>query len=400
MKGCNMMMWKKLGAAMLTGAMLLPMTMGFAEETPEQPETETAQVQSGDTMDFEFDGTVVSGASKSVTTTVGGVVESVNVRAGQLVNAGDVLATLKTEKVYASQSGTVAAVFGEAGDSISEIAGRYGAVVYIEPESGAYTLSADTEKAYDDSDNLYIHVGETVYLKCTDGDHTGTGFVTSVTGSDYTVEVTGGSFEVGEKVNIFRGETYASKTRIGRGTCERGEDVTAGSSSGTSGMADSSSIVAMHVAAGDTVQKGDLLYETLSGEYAAYYCTGADIVADANGILGEMNLSVGGSVSANGNVATVYPVGDMQIEISINEVDLGYINEGDPVVISFNWDEGETEYAGSVFSISRMVQPSGDVGDMTASASSEAEYIAIIDFTPDENIRLGMTAIVELTVQQ
>lgn len=398
MKGCNNM-WKKIGATLLAGALLLPMTMGVAEEVQEQPETGAEVVATkGDTMDFEFDGSVVSGVSKSVTSAVGGVVESVNVRAGQLVNAGDVLATLKTEKVYASQAGTVAAVFGEAGDSISEIASRYGAVVYIEPESGAYTLSADTDKAYDSSDNLYIHVGETVYLKCTDGDHTGTGFVSSVTGSDYTVEVTSGTFEVGENVNIFRGESYAAKTRIGRGSCERGADVTVGGTS--SGMADSSSIVAMHVAAGDVVQKGDLLYETLSGEYVAYYCTGADIVADATGILGELNLSVGGNVSANGAVATVYPTGDMQIETSINEADLGYINEGDSVVVRLNWDEGETEYAGSVFSISHMAQSSGGTGEMTASTSTEAEYVAIIDFTPDENVRLGMTATVELTVQQ
>lgn len=397
-------MMKKLAAYLLAGVMALTMGAGLAEET---------------TYDIEFDGSVVSGVSRSVISDVGGSVESVYVRAGQLVKAGDVMATLRTDKVYASEAGTVAAVFGGVGDSVSEISGRYGAVMYIEPDSGKYTISADTEKAYASSDNLYIHVGEKVYLKCTDGDHTGAGFVASVSGSDYTVEVTGGKFELGENVNVFRGEGYGSKTRIGRGECQRGTDIAVGGSSTSSsaagsmgGGSDAGSIVAMHVSAGDVVTKGQLLYETLSGEYAAYYCTGADIVCDADGILGEMNLSVGGSVTAGGSVATVYPVGDMQIEIQVNEMDLPFIHESDSVIIRFNWDEGEKVYTGSVFAISHMAgsaaQSSGasaGMGDMmggstsTGSASAEAEYTAIIAFTPDADVRIGMTATVTVTAE-
>ena len=405
MKG-RMNMMKKFSALALTAAMLLsaPVCMAEAVEEP------TAQVVN---YDIEFNGTVVSSVGKSVISAVGGNVESVSARVGQVVSAGDVLATLRTEKVYAPQTGTVAAVFAEPGDSVSEIAGRYGAVVYIEPESGRYTISGSTEKAYANSDNLYVHVGENVYLKCTDGDHTGTGFVTSVSGSSYTVEVTSGDFEVGENVNIHRSESYTSKSRIGRGSCERGGDAAIGGSSSSSSMGAAGgsgavSIAVMHVAPGDMVQKGDLLYETLSGEYPAYYCTGADIVADADGILGELNLSVGGSVSAGGSVATIYPMGDMQIEISVNEADLPYIREGALAAIRFNWDEGEKLYTGSVFSISyvsgdqQTSQQSmqGDMGAAAVSSSSgETTYTAVISFTPDESVRLGMTATVAVAAE-
>lgn len=381
--------------AMLLAAMLFAASFAVAEET------------AAPAMEIEFDGTVVSGASKTVTSAVGGSVESVSARVGQLVTAGDVLATLRTEKVYAAQDGAVAAVFGAAGDSISEVVNRYGAVLYIEPDEGRYTISASTEKAYESSDNLYVHVGESVYLKCTDGDHTGAGFVSAVSGSSYTVQVTGGDFEIGENVNVYRNEGYAAKSRIGRGSCQRGEDISVGGTSSGSGAAggdSAGSIVAMHVSPGDVVQKGDVLYETLSGEYPAYYCTGADIVADATGILGELNASVGGNVSADGSVATIYPVGDMQIEIAVNEADLPYISEGDSVTIRFNWDEGATEFAGSVFSISHMAQSQqssaqGDMGVATT-AAAEAEYTAIIAFTPDDTVRLGMTATVTVAVAE
>lgn len=358
---------------------------------------------------FEFDGTVVSGVSRAVTTAVGGTVDSVAVRAGQKVEAGDVLASLATEKVYATRAGTVSAVFGAPGDSVDEVAERYGAVMYIEPDAGRYTISADTSSAYSSSDNLYIHLGEAVWLKCySDGSHTGVGFVSGVSGDSYTVEVTEGEFKVGETVTVFRSADYTSASRLGRGTCARADDVAvggsgSGSASGgaSAGGSSAAAIVAVHVAAGDAVQKGDLLYETLSGAYDAYYCTGSDIVASASGILSELSCSVGDSVNGGARVATIEPVGDLQLQIDVSEADLPFIHEGDKVTIRFNWDDGETAYEGSVFSISyasgsqQADQTSGGAAGATSGTSSgEAVYAAYVSFTPDGNIRLGMTATV------
>ncbi|MDO4355644.1 MAG: HlyD family efflux transporter periplasmic adaptor subunit [Clostridia bacterium] len=374
-------------------------------ETPEddaQPEEDDSSATA--VQYVEFDGTVVSGVSRAVTTSVGGTVESVAVRAGQKVEAGDVLATLRTEKVYATQDGTVSAVFGAAGDSVDVVAERYGAVLYIEPSEGRYTISADTTNAYSSSDNLYIHVGETVYLKCySDGTHTGVGFVSGVSGDSYTVEVTEGTFKVGETVTVFRGSDYASSTRLGRGECQRADDVAVGGSASGGASANgstsaSSSIVAMHVAAGDAVQKGDLLYETLSGAYDAYYCTGSDVIASASGILGELNCDVGDGLSSGARVATIYPTGDMQLEIDVNEADLPYIHEGDAVTIRFNWDDGEAVYEGVVFSIS-YVAGSQQGSQETGSSSDDAVYTAYVSFEPDENVRLGMTATAAVMIQ-
>lgn len=368
---------------------------GLQTEAPEADAPETTAAPSSGVGSIEFDGTVVSGVSRVVTSSVGGAVDSVAVRAGQLVQAGDVLATLRTEKVYATQSGVVSAVFGQPGDSVSTVAGQYGAVLYIEPDAGRYAISADTTNAYSSSDNLYIHVGEAVYLKCySDGTHTGVGFVSGVSGDSYTVEVSEGTFKVGETVTIFRSEDYASSSRIGRGTCERADDVAVGS--GASGEGGSVSIAKMHVAAGDAVQKGDLLYETVSGSYDAYYCTGCDIVATASGILSQLNCAVGGNVSAGSVVAQIEPTGDLQLEIDVNEADLAYIHEGDAVTIRMNWDDGETEYEGIVFSISHMAQS----GAEAQAGSNEAVYAAYISFSPDADVRIGMTAIAAVSVEE
>lgn len=206
-------------------------------------------------------------------------------------------------------------------------------------------------------------------------------------------------------MTVFRSADYTSASRLGRGACARADDVAVGGSgSSASGGASAggsaeSAIVAVHVAAGDAVEKGDLLYETLSGTYDAYYCTGSDIVADASGIVSALNCEVGGSVSGGARVATIEPVGDLQLQIDVGEADLPYIHEGDKVTIRFNWDDGETAYEGSVFAISYAAdgqQADQASGGASGASSGEAVYAAYVSFTPDENIRLGMTATVSV----
>ncbi|NLD60629.1 MAG: HlyD family efflux transporter periplasmic adaptor subunit [Clostridiales bacterium] len=386
----NMRKWMTLLlAALLLTALALP---AVAEEEEPAIVAEEEAALDEDTENFEFDGTVVSGASVAVRSAVGGDVEAVAVRAGELVEAGDVLATLRTTKVYAAQDGTISAVFGAAGDAVDAVANSFGAVLYIEPSTGRYTIEADIENAYSNSDNLYIHVGEAVSLKCySDGDHTGVGFVSAVNGSSYTVKVAEGEFEVGETVTVYRGDTYASKARLGRGTCARTNDLAVGAAGGDSG-----SIALMHVETGDAVKKGDLLYETVGGTYDAYYCTGSDIVATASGILGSLNCEVGGSVQAGGNVATIYPAGDMQLKISVGETDLPYIREGARATIRFNWDDSETVYPGIVFKVSHMTDSASQGED--ASTSYESSYTAYVEFEPGADVRLGMTGTAVLTV--
>lgn len=202
---------------------------------------------------ISFTGTVAAKSTSEIYAPIGGTVESVSAVAGQQVRAGDVLATLATTKVYAEEGGVITGLFAQIGDSADTVAERYGAVMYIEGES-VYTISASTDNAYNTTANKFVHVGEEVLLSCySDGSHSGTGVITAIEGTDYTVEVISGEFLIGETVNVYRGDTATSTARIGRGALNR-KNPTAVTASG--------SIVSLAVQDGDTVQRGDLLFET------------------------------------------------------------------------------------------------------------------------------------------
>lgn len=331
----------------------------------------------GETISFE--GTVAASETHEVYAAIGGTVSSVEAEVGQMVAAGDVLATLETTKVYAEESGTVTGLFGQPGDNAETVAQKYGAVMYIEGES-VYSITASTDKAYDATENKFVHVGEEVYLSCySDGGHTGTGVITAIQGTDYTVKVTSGEFLIGETVSVYRGDSAKSANRIGRGELTR---------TNPTAVTGSGSIVSFAVANGDAVKRGDLLFETLSGSFDGLYMSGNQILAEEDGTVAQMNLSQGGKVEKDSVAAVLYPSGKMRIEAQIEEANLSSIAVGDPVIIELIWNQDEEiTYDGTISMISGIAnEPSGE--------SDAVKYNVYVDFTPDENTRYGMSAIV------
>ena len=340
---------------------------------------------------ISFNGTVGVSDTAEVYAPIGGTVESVEVEVGQRVNAGDAIATLATTKVYATESGTVTGVFGQPGDSAETVATKYGAVMYIEGAS-VYTIAASTENAYNATENKFVHVGETVYLSCySDGDHTGTGVITSITGTDYTVEVTSGDFLVGETVSVYREDSYKAATRIGRGTLNR---------TSPTAVTGTGSIVSFAVEDGDTVERGDLLFETLNGSFDGLYMSGNQILATADGVVAELNVEEGTAIEKDALAAVLYPDDAMRIEAEIAEYNLADIAEGDAVSIELLWNQDdEVTYDGTISRISRVASASSDAAaaaaaDAATGESEDVTYTVYIDFTPDENTRFGMSAIV------
>ena len=336
---------------------------------------------------ISFTGTVAAKSTSEVYAPIGGTVESVSAVAGQQVRAGDVLATLATTKVYAPEDGVITGLFAQAGDNAETVAQRYGAVLYIEGAS-VYTISASTDNAYNTTANKFVHVGENVYLSCySDGSHSGTGVITAIEGTSYTVEVTSGEFLIGETVNVYRGESATTAARIGRGTLGR-RNPTAVSASG--------SIVSIAVQDGDSVQKGDLLFETLEGSFDGYYMSGSEILATSDGVVAQIGLSQGGRLEKGSVAAVLYPEGAMQIQAQIAEANLGLIHVGDPVEIELNWNsDAEVRYTGVVSMISAIADSSASGGSgESMSSSGDVTYTVYIDFTPDADTRYGMTAVV------
>ena len=324
-----------------------------------------------------FDGKVVASEAVSVTAPFGGTVSSFSLRAGSKIAFGDRIASIATDKVYATADGTVTGLFAQTGDSVENVVSRYGAVMYVVPEN-KYTITADIEKAYNSSATKYVNIGETLYISCTsDGGHTATGTVVSASGTTYTVETTSGELLMEETVNLYRNASRSSKSRVGRGTVGR---------TGEIAVTGSGSILRLHVKDGDKVSRGDLLFETVTGQFDGLYATTNEILSDVSGVVASVNTSAGATLNKGDTLLTVYTMDALQIEISVGEYDLVSIREGDTVNISFNYDEDKDQQTtGTVDMISHV---------STSEDSSEASYLAYVNFVPNENVRIGMTAVV------
>lgn len=326
-----------------------------------------------------MNGTVVSICTETITAPLGGRIAEAAVSAGDHVSAGDTLAVLETEKVYAQEDGVVR-FFGSVGDSAEMISARYGAVAYIEP-SARYTVSASTKNAYDNEANRIIHPGETVYLRSmVTVSNTGKGTVTSVTGSNYTIELTESAFSSGENVYVFRDPSYGIMSRIGRGSVSL-KDPAAYAGSG---------IVVKYTAANDSVvRKGDVLFETLSGDYTARTADLNRITAPKDGVITSVSFKKGGALAAGDAAAEFCADEDMRVEALVTEADLAYFKSGDEVAVTFIYlDNGEYTVNGVIEKISRTAASADEETD-------EASYSVMIRPESTDRLSYGMNAVVE-----
>ena len=325
-----------------------------------------------------MNGSVVNVAAQTITADYGGAVSKVLVSAGDQVRAGDSIALLETEKVYALQSGTVH-LFGETGDSAEMVTQRYGAVAYIEPAC-QYTISASTKNAYDSEENKTIHPGETVYIRCVaDSRHTGTGIVTVVSGTSFSVEVADGEFENSESVYLYRDAGYTASLRIGKGSISR-QDPVAYTGEGI--------IVNYRTEDGAGVQKGSVLFETLAGSYSSHAEDLCQIKAGEDGVIAELNLNIGSMVSSGDAIATFYPNDSMRIAATVSETDLRYFNVGDTVKAEFTYlNDGDFSVQGTIEKISM-------VGSTQSEDSDEAYFTVWIIPESIEGLYYGMNAVI------
>ncbi len=323
---------------------------------------------------LSLNGTVEAGGTVPVYAPIGGTVERVEMESGMHVAAGDTLFSYRTEKIYASEDGTVSGVFAAAGDDAETVTAKYGADLYIEGTT-RYTISGSTSKAYSSAETTFVHTGETVYILCrTDAKRYGTGVITAVDGNSYTVLVTEGNFVTGDSVSIFRDAAHTDKLRLGRGSIARANP-TAVNGTGA--------VVRVAVKDGDSVRRGDLLMETLSGTFDAYEMTGTSVSAEEEGVIVSVSAEAGTAVSKGDVVAKFAPLSSMRVEAKVSADDRNALNAGDRVMIELETDGNKT-YEGTVRYITEIPEE----------GEEETTYIAVIDFTPDKDIFFGMSVVV------
>ena len=320
---------------------------------------------------ISFEGTVTASYTHEVYAASSAIVENVPISVGDSVSGNDMVASLRTTKVYAEEDGTVCAVFGQEGVSADTVTENYGAAIYMEG-SVLYTVAASTTNAYDSVDAKLVHAGETVYLRSrAEESRVGTGVITTIDGTDYQIKVLEGDFLIGENVNVYRSASYADEQRIGKGTVSRQAPVA---------VTGTGRIVSIAVKAGDEVKRGDLLMETLDGSGST-----AVMNAGISGVVAQLNVTQGASVAETDVVAVIWPDDAMQIEAVVNESDLAFISTGDSVMLRFDWNEDSGEMlSGTVQSISAMADAD----------SEDTVFTAYIAFEPNDAVRYGMNVTV------
>ena len=333
--------------------------------------------------ELSFDGTVVAGTILPVLAAYGGQLTDMSVTAGVLVTEGEVIGEIGTTRNYAPVEGTVTGLYIAEGDKTEDITERYGASLYIEP-TNRYTIAATTEKAYNSSENHYIHLGERVYLKCAvDGTHKGTGMVSALTEKGYNVEVTGGEFSMQEKVEIYRDSNYSKESAIGRGTVNRANPVA---------VKGAGSVLKIHVQNGDFVERGENLFETVEGVLDGLYAPSGKIISPVNGIVSSVSKGRGETVAKNEILLKLIPTDSLQVEFLVQEADLFLLKEGQKVRMELYWDtEPGRTYDGEITRISHIQEAVKE-----GSSSDRQTYKAYASITADEQLRPGMTVMISV----
>ena len=281
--------------------------------------------------------TIVAPNTEKITAPFAGTLLAFDLRQGDSVAAGETLFTMDTTPIYATQAGTVSAVFAGVGDDASGVAAHYGSLAVIEPKNALY-IAASTQQAYDDADNRYIHAGETLYLKR--NSDKGTGIVTSVSGSGYIVEILTGDYDVNDTIRCFRESSMPSDSEVGRGKVTRYDDVLVNASSGR--------IAAVHVKAGDKVEVGDLLFEVIDAQSAR----GASLTipSPVDGVVSTLAAMSGAQVYRGQLLCEVADLGTLELSVELDELDLNSVRVGDTLTYTLD-AYGDETFSGTVTKI-------------------------------------------------
>ena len=262
-----------------------------------------------------WDGTVTALETVSIPSPAKGILERLVLETGATVTEGETIGSVRSEKVFAPYDGTVAVLSAAESKEVS------GTVLEISPVS-LYTISCTVSDTAKTPENALIHVGETVFVRCTaDGSHRAEAVVTSVSGAEWTAETTAGELYVGEAVYLYRDAECTTAQRIGKGTVTAHDPLTV-SAEGI--------IRDLRVHTGDRVERGQWLFSVSSA-------ANGDIRIPASGIVTEVTASAGNSVQEDQSLAEIAVSCAFRISVPADEAGLfrpeqrwSYIRGDDP----------------------------------------------------------------------
>jgi multidrug efflux pump subunit AcrA (membrane-fusion protein) len=267
-------------------------------------------------------GTVQTVETVDVFAPVGGQLQAFDVKAGDTVEAGALLFTVRPVQVLAPDNGVVRLLKAKTGDQASGVAFQYGALCSIDRED-VMRVRATVASAYNKPENRAITLGET--LRVYNGDSgdpvTTLGTVIAVEGKGYAVEIPAGVFELEDKVRIYRGEGegYNAKDKVGEGYVEHAKAVPV--------MAEGV-IAKVHVSEGQHVSRGDVLF-TVDDATAVYkepaVCTAS---SPRGGAVSALYVLDGQQVRKDQLLLTVRPLDTLEFVVDVDELDIPSVRVG------------------------------------------------------------------------
>ena len=286
-----------------------------------------------------------------ITAPFSGTLQPFTWEAGDLVNAGDLLFSMRTTTIYATEDATVQAIYCAAGDDAAAVATRYGGLIAMRPES-EWVIAGSITTAYDKRDNRVVDVGETLYFRSNkEGRSVGTGRVTMVSGAEYMVEVLTGEFEPGEVLSLFRD----TLTAVGQGR-----------------------VAEVLVKVGDQVKNGTPLLRLMPTATAPD--ASPDITAAQNGVIGTLAVQPGQQVYEGQLLARLMLVDKLEVVAQVDEVNLKNLYVGDKVSVTLDMDESNV-LTGTVT----------EIGNLGTTVQNAAYFPVHVELTTNQ-IPLGASA--------
>lgn len=303
-----------------------------------------------------------------------GVLKPFDWELGDVIESGEALLEMDTQKVYAPADGTIRYVFADEGELAEDVLAQYGMLMSLEKANG-FVVEATTTGAYNDPDNRRIQTGEIVYFEQTnDRDNEGEGRVISVSGNAYVVELTKGDFEAEDNVKLYRDDNMSNKSCIGTGKLIHQPELAVGGSG---------RVVNVAVSAGEKVKQGQLLAETVSAD-ADSGVRSAVISAPVSGAL-EVAVQSGMQVYKGQLLAKVHELDKISVVASVDEMDLDLARAGSSVTVVFDRYPNEV-ISGTVT----------EVGKIGVTKQNAAYYDVTIDIHTMLEVLPGMNATVYL----
>ena len=289
---------------------------------------------------------------------------------------------LDSSVAYSSINGVVKEVYVQAGSDISRVNQVYGCFMLIAPDA-TMTIS------FTPSDGYAGNVGDYVCV-CPAGYDPVMARVIEVNGGTSTAEFDS-YIPSGVSATI---ENSTRKEEIGSGTVKAKDGVT---------ITGNDQVKAVYVQVGQNITKGQelLKYESdASGsitdkqkdlkearaDLADLEAASPEIVSTTDGILTSINA---GTLTMGYTAAGVSPLDAMDLVVSIDELDIGEIQQGQTASISID-ALPDTTYTGTVTRISQVGSASGGV----------TTYDVTLTINETADLRLGMNASAEILVDK